>query len=116
AFFARYAGGDERRPGLSDRSQQAAMIILEACSAGAAAAHAAITQDQVEGEARDSAAATYRNAELIIGHLMNQLYFGSGAHVDNHEPAVGLTSAEKMRQFLEDYRSMLAMLAESHEP
>ena len=115
-FFARYASGDERDPGLSDRSQQAAMIILEVCSAAAAAAHAAITRDQVEGEARDSAAATYRNAESIIGHLMNQLYFGSGAHVDNYEPAVGLTSAETMRQFLEDYSSMLALLAASHEP
>lgn len=116
AFFTRYASGEERDLGLSDRSHQAAMIILEACSAAAAASHAAVTQDQVEGDAREAAIATYRAAESIIGHLMNQLYFGSGAHADNREAAVGLMSAETMRRFLDDYRPMLALLAASHEP
>ncbi|BBB12237.1 hypothetical protein SPYCA_1495 [Sphingopyxis sp. FD7] len=116
AFFTRYASGEECDVGLSDRSQQAAMIILEACSAAAAASHAAVTQGQVEGDARDTAVATYRAAESIIGHLMNQLYFGSGAHADNREAALGLMSAETMRRFLDDYRLVLALLAASHEP
>lgn len=116
AFFTRYASDEKRDVGLSDRSQQAAMIILEACSAAAAASHAAVTQGQVEGDARDTAVATYRAAESIIGHLMNQLYFGSGAYADNREAALGLMSAETMRQFLDDYRPMLALLAASHEP
>ncbi|USA38547.1 hypothetical protein NCF86_09410 [Pelagerythrobacter marinus] len=116
AFFTRYASDEKRDVGLSDRSQQAAMIILEACSAAAAASHAAVTQGQVEDDARDTAVATYRAAESIIGHLMNQLYFGSGAHTDNREAAVGLMSAETMRQFLDDYRPMLALLEASHEP
>lgn len=116
AFFTRYASGEECDVGLSDRSQQAAMIILEACSAASAASHATLIQDQVEGEAREAAIATYRAAESVIGHLMNQLYFGSGAHADNRGSAVGLMSAETMRRFLDDYRPMLALLAASHEP
>lgn len=116
AFFTRYASGEECDVGLSDRSQQAAMIILEACSAASAASYATLMQDQVEGEAREAAIATYRAAESVIGHLMNQLYFGSGAHADNRESAVGLMSAETMRRFLDDYRPMLALLAASHEP
>lgn len=116
AFFTRYSRGEECDVGLSERSQQAAMIILEACSAASAASHATLMQDQVEGEAREAAIATYRAAESVIGHLMNQLYFGSGAHADNHEFAVGLMSAETMRRFLDDYRPMLELLAASHEP
>lgn len=116
AFFKRYASGEERDIGLSDRSQRAAMIILEACSSAAAASHAAVTQEKVEGDAREAAVATYRAAESIIGHLMDQLYFGSGAHAENREAAVGLMSADTMRQLLDDYRPMLALLAASHEP
>lgn len=116
AFFTRYASGEERDAGLSDRSQRAAMTILEACSAASASSHAAVTQEQVEGDAREAAIATYRAAESIIGHLMNQLYFGSGAHADNREAAVGLMSADTMRRFLDDYRPMLVLLAASHEP
>lgn len=116
AFFKRYASGEECDVGLSDRSQQAAMIILDACSAASAASHTTLMQDQVEGEAREAAIATYRAAESVIGHLMNQLYFGSGAHADNRGSAMGLMSAETMRRFLDDYRPMLALLAASHEP
>ena len=116
AFFTRYASGEERDAGLSDRSQRASMIILEACSAASASSHAAVTQEQVEGDEREAAIATYRAAESIIGHLMNQLYFGSGAHADNREAAVGLMSADTMRRFLDDYRPMLTLLAASHEP
>ncbi|MDC9823989.1 ATP-binding protein [Devosia sp. ZB163] len=116
AFFARYAYGEERDAGLADRSQQAAMVILEACSAAAEASHAALTGESVEGAARDAAAATYKAAESVIGHLTNQLYFGSGAYAENREAAVGLMSIDAMRRFLVDYRPMLALLAASHEP
>lgn len=116
AFFTRYASGEECDVGLSDRAQQAAMIILDACSAASAASHAILMENQVEGESREATIATYRAAESIIGHLMNQLYFGSGAHADNREPAVGLMSPETMRRFLDNYRPMLALLAASYEP
>ncbi|WP_246176965.1 ATP-binding protein [Parvibaculum sedimenti] len=116
AFFARYASGEERDVGLADRSQQAAMVILQACSAAAEASHAAATGGSVEGVERDATIATYRAAESVIGHLMNQLYFGSGAYADNCEAAAGLMSVDSMRRFLVDYRPMLALLAASHEP
>lgn len=116
AFFARYAAGEEQDVGLADRSQQSAMIILEACSAVAEASHLAVTSGTLEGTGRDIAVATYRAAESVINHLVNQLYFGSGAYADSQGGAVGLSSVGAMRQFLEDYRPMLALLATSHEP
>ncbi|MCJ2031329.1 ATP-binding protein [Methylobacterium sp. J-043] len=116
AFYARYASGEQRDAGLADRAQQAAMVILEACSAAAEASHAAVTGGTVEGAERDAAIATYRAAESAIGHLMNQLYFGSGAHADSREAAVKLMSADTMHRFLVDYRPMLALLAASREP
>jgi hypothetical protein len=116
AFFARYAQGEDLDTGLADRSQQAAMIILEACSAAADVSHAAALGGTVEGAERDAAIATYKAAESVIGHLMNQLYFGSGAHADHREAKVGLTSNEEMRRFLVDYRPMLGVLSASHEP
>ncbi|MBM7405913.1 hypothetical protein EDF69_001479 [Sphingomonas sp. JUb134] len=116
AFFARYASGEERDAGLADRSQQAAMVILEACSAAADASHAAVMGETVEGAEREAAIATYKAAESVIGHLMNQVYFGSGAHADNREAKVGLTSPDTIHRFLVDYRPMLALLATSHEP
>ncbi|WP_346363553.1 ATP-binding protein [Bosea sp. (in: a-proteobacteria)] len=116
AFFARYASGEQRDAGLTDRSQRAAMVILEACSAAAARSYQILTNEAVEGVERDAAMATYRAAESIIGHLMNQIYFGSGAYADNREAAIGLMSADTMRSFLDDYRPMLELLAASHEP
>jgi hypothetical protein len=116
AFFARYTSDKERDVGITDRSQRAAMVILKACSAAAARSYQDLTTEAVEGVERDSAAATYRAAESIIGHLMNQIYFGSGAHADNREAEIGLISAETMRSFLDDYRPMLELLAASHEP
>ena len=116
AFFASYASGEERDAGLADRSQQAAMVILEACSAAADASHAAVMGETVEGAEREAAIASYKAAESVIGHLMNQVYFGSGAHADNREAKVGLTSPDTVHRFLVDYRPMLALLATSHEP
>ena len=116
ALFARYASGEERDAGLSDRSQRAAMVVLEACSAAAARSYQVLTTETLEGVERDAAMATYRAAESIIGNLMNQIYFGSGAHADNREATIGLMSPETMRSFLDDYRSMLELLAVSNEP
>ncbi|WP_244434829.1 hypothetical protein [Afipia sp. P52-10] len=72
--------------------------------------------ETVEGAEREAAIATYKAAESVIGHLMNQVYFGSGAHADNREAKVGLTSPDTIHRFLVDYRPMLALLATSHEP
>lgn len=116
AFFARYASGEDHDPALSNRAQRAGMTILESCSAAAAASFRAVMMENVEGAERDTARTTYRDAEDVIHHLMNQIYFGSGAYADSNEPAVGLSSMEAMREFLSDYRPMLLLLANSHEP
>lgn len=60
AFFARHANGKKRDVGLADRSQQAATIILEACSSVADASHAALTAETVKGAQRDAAVAVTR--------------------------------------------------------
>lgn len=116
AFFARYAHGEEFNAGLADRSQQAVMIVLEACSAAADICHATVMGGTVKGTERDAAIATYNAAESVTHHLVNQLYFGSGAHADHREAMVGLTSNEDMHRFLVDYGPMLGLLAASHEP
>lgn len=116
AFFARYASGDDFKPHIADRAQQAAMTILEACSEIAARSHRAVVVDGVEDVEREAAVATYEAAERVIGQLMNQLYFGSGAYADTKQKPVGLTNVAAMRRFLDDYRPMLERLAKSHEP
>lgn len=116
AFIARYASGKEHDPLLSDRAQRASMLILEACSSAGKESYAALIADNSEGAARDAAIARYRAAEHIINHLMNQLYFGSGAYQESNNPSEGLASIEAMSSFLADYRPMLVLLAESHEP
>lgn len=116
AFFARYASGDDFKPHIADRAQQAAMTILEACSEIAARSHRAVLVDGVEDVEREAAVAKYEAAERVIGQLMNQLYFGSGAYADTKQKPVGLTNVAAMRRFLDDYRPMLEVLAKSHEP
>jgi len=116
AFFTRYMEGENYDAGLSDRAQQAAMVILEACSAAADASYTALTDGTVDGAERDAAVTTYNSGEAVIGYLMNQLYFGSGAYTDNREGLVGLISPKEMHRFLVNYRPMLALLAASHEP
>lgn len=116
AFFARYASGDEHDPALSDRAQQAAMLILEACSAAAVQSHTAVMIERVDGADREAGIATYRAAEDVIHHLVNQLYFGSGAYTERGQPNGGLVSVDAMERFLRDYRSMLNLIANSYEP
>ncbi|WP_246796729.1 ATP-binding protein [Rhizobium leguminosarum] len=116
SLFARYSYTEEQEVALCDRSQRAAMIILEACSAASIRTYTAVMVDNVQGANRDAAIETYRAAEDLIQHLMNQLYFGSGAYHESHDPAPGLPTREAMRQFLAGYRPMLNLLANSHEP
>lgn len=116
AFFARYVSGDDRDPAVADRAQRAGVVILEACSAAAVESYAAATAEDAEGETRERAVVRYRAAEQVVGHLMDQLYFGSGAYADNKDAAVGLASPDEMRHFLTDYQNTLKLLARSHEP
>jgi hypothetical protein len=116
AFVARYVSGEAHSPPRGDRAQQAAMLILEACCAVAAESHHLVVVDRAEGEARDAAVERYRAAEEIIHHLMNQIYFGSGAHREDGTLVDELLTAEQKQRFLSDYRPMLTLLATSHEP
>ncbi|AHG48832.1 hypothetical protein RLEG12_07810 (plasmid) [Rhizobium leguminosarum bv. trifolii CB782] len=115
-FIARYSFRKDNDTSLSDRAQRGSMHILETCSTAAAESYADLTADNCEGAVRETAIARYRAAEHIINHLMNQLYFGSGAYRESSNPSQGLATAEAMRSFMVDYRPMLALLAESHEP
>ena len=117
AFFARYTSVTDEDRALSDRAQHAAMVILQACTVIAAQSHAAATAIEPDSETRDEAVARYRAAEGLIGFLMNQLYFGSGAYADSQGgEAVGLPNSEAIRLFLQDYDQVLNLLASSHEP
>jgi len=116
AFFARYAEGEKFDGPVADRAKRGAMVILEACSTIAAQSYASVTESRIEGAARDTAIAVYQAAESVIGHLISQLYFGSGAYPENKEAKVGLINSAVMRQFLDDYGPMLELLAASHEP
>ncbi len=115
-FFARYTEGEETVAGLTDRSQRAAMVILESCSIASEASHAVLVGGILDGAERDAHIATYKSAESVIGQLMNQLYFGSGAFSESREGTVALASANAKSLFLNDYRPMLARLSGSHEP
>jgi hypothetical protein len=116
AFFARYASGEDHDPAVTDRAQLAAMVIKQACSAIALDSYAAATLDGADGGARDAAVARYRAAEQVVGYLMNQLYFGSGAYADSRDSVVGLKSSDAMHRFLTDYDQILRLLASSREP
>uniref|UniRef100_Q07SV9 Uncharacterized protein n=1 Tax=Rhodopseudomonas palustris (strain BisA53) TaxID=316055 RepID=Q07SV9_RHOP5 len=116
ALFARYASGEDHDPALTNRAQHAAMVILQACSTIALDDYATATSDGTDGDAREAAVARYRAAEQVIGHLMNQLYFGSGAYADSRNAVIGLKSPDAMHQFLKDYDQILRLLAGSHEP
>lgn len=115
-LFARYLSTEEPDTAICDRSQRGAMLILEECSSASTRSHMVVMVDNVQGADRDSAIEIYRVAEDLIHHLMNQFYFGSGAHHESHDPAPGLPNFDAMRQFLADYRPMLDLLANSHEP
>lgn len=115
-LFARYLSSAVVDPLRCDRAQRAAMMILESCSVAAAQSHNDVTVQSVQARERDAAIATYRVAEDLVHHLGNQLYFGSGAHEDSNDPALGLPTVGAMRRFLVDYRQMLQLLANSHEP
>lgn len=116
AFFDRYALSDPANPAISDRTQRAVMLVLEACLARVAESYAVISTADATSEAREGAAAAYRASEQLIGQMMRELYFGSGAHTDNSGTPAGLPTIDAMRQFLADYRPMLGLLANSHEP
>lgn len=117
-FFLRYSPSvclnDQAR---CDRAQAGLQLILEAATSESAEAYATLLSDAPE-ESKEDAAKQYRAAEQVIGHSMNQLYFGSGAYKspDRKKERQGLSDIAAMRRFLGDYENTLGLLAASREP
>lgn len=116
AFFERYAPIDGQDHSVSDRAQRAAIIILEASSALAESSYLVLSAGDIPSAERQRYGRTYESAEAVLHHLMNQLYFGAGAFAHNRDLKKGLITPETMRQFLADYRPLLALLANSRQP
>ena len=116
ALFRRYTQEPkEESVEISDRAQQALAIILSLSIKFSAEAHRVFVSDTAESD-KQVASKKYRSAEDVIYHAMNQLYFGSGANVNDRESGIGLPSAVAKVRFLDDYAEILSLIANSHEP
>lgn len=115
AYFDRYASdaedGDRE---MNDRAQEGLLAVLQPAFLVSDEAYAVLASD-AEETAKQIAGARYREAEHVIHHAMNQLYFGAGAHSET-DGGRGLLGQEAMARFLVDYAEILALLARSREP
>lgn len=117
AFFYRYEPSAE--PGaieMCDRAQAGLALILEPAIAISTEAYAVLITTNASESDKKAAGSRYGDAEKVVHHAMNQLYFGSGAQANEREPALGLPDHDAMAQFLVDYARILALLAASREP
>lgn len=115
-FFDRYAAdADAEAHAMCNRAQEGLALILTSATAISTEAYAIITSDSAEAD-KYAARKRYRAAEMVLGHAMNQLYFGSGAHTVDSESETGLPNSAAMALFLTDYAGILAVLASSREP
>lgn len=117
AFFHRY--DEAKEPGASDmtdRAQDGLDMILRSATAVSASQFAIAVDETAEAAARATAGKAYQAAESVTHHAMNQLYFGSGANANEHNPALGLPDHSAMARFLVDYADILGMLAFSGNP
>ncbi len=117
AFFHRYDGSKEDdASAMTDRAQEGLDMILSAATR-VSAEHYAIAMDESAGaDDRKAAGQAYQMAERVTHHAMNQLYFGSGAHANEQNPALGLPTHAAMARFLTDYAAILELLAVSGYP
>ncbi|MBB5412150.1 hypothetical protein HDG34_006121 [Paraburkholderia sp. HC6.4b] len=116
AFFDRYAPAAHANAcAMCDRAQEGLSLILASATTTAAEAYRTLTSGAPEDDKRE-AEQHYRAAEMVINHAMNQLYFGSGAHANNQDTAVGLPDAAAKSRFLSEYPAILALLGRSREP
>lgn len=116
AFFFRYSpesSADELT--TCSRAQESLALILGSTTRISAEAYEVWRSDADEPD-KQAAQQRYFAAEKIIYHAMNQLYFGSGAHVSNDESTPGLPDTAAKTRFLTDYADELAHLASSREP
>lgn len=113
-FVARYAPGvyDVHRQG-SRRAQAALEMLLPAALAAAATLRGKIGPDDDD---KSEVVGHYRNATSIVMQAMNQLFFGAGASNLPNNASSGLADADAKRAFLDDYATVLDLLASASEP
>lgn len=117
ALFARYGtNASDLDLAAATRAQTDLQLMLDRALPIAAASMDCFADLGSTEEQKELAANSYRAAEDLIHHAMNQYYFGSGAHHNKSEPFVGLETVDGMRAFLEDYAVTLEALARSNEP
>ncbi|HEX5257768.1 MAG TPA: hypothetical protein VFW35_03175 [Sphingomicrobium sp.] len=116
-LFARYkADATDEDRAVSTRAQADLQQVVEKALTLASASLEAFSAEGITDEAKEAAVKSYRAAEELIILAMNQFYFGSGAHTNASEPFIGLSTADAMRSFLDDYAATLDALARSNEP
>lgn len=101
---------------MSERAQEAFDIIISRATTISAAAYAELISESLCERDKPRLQAQRQAAENIIHHAINQLYFGSGAYESRDEEVPGLAGNVSMRCFLSDYKPLLTMLGESHNP
>lgn len=113
-FVARYVPGvaDAHRQG-GPRAQAALEMLLPAALAAAARLRGEIGPDDDD---KSEVVGNYRNATSVVMQAMNQLFFGAGAsNLPNNASSV-LADADAKRAFLDDYATVLDLLASASEP
>lgn len=115
-FFLRYSSEAEAvARAMCDRAQEGLALILTLATRISGEAYSVLVSDA--GDADNKAAGQRYSATVkVIGHAMNQLYFGSGAHATDREVGAGLPTAAAMAHFINDYPCILAVLSKSREP
>ncbi|HVU28924.1 MAG TPA: hypothetical protein VHE36_00865 [Sphingomicrobium sp.] len=115
-LFKRYRDGAENEDRLlNDRAQECVTFLVGRGLEAARAARKTLAAPDSSEEEKASAADLYKEAEGLIYHACNLLYFGSGTHA-NKDRVPGLLTEDARRAFLEDYADLLDLLAQSHEP
>jgi hypothetical protein len=113
ALFHSYLPEDNERHASGERAKGIGQFVALEAAAQLLDAKARLAEFPDEGPERTWTIAAYVAADSALGHLVNQLFFGSGAH----EPASGLlTSAEQKIAFLDDWSSTLAAVEQAANP
>ncbi|MET4675851.1 MULTISPECIES: hypothetical protein [unclassified Luteibacter] len=115
-LFWRYGpgAGKESADGC-DRAQDAARLVLTAAVEASTSAHEKVAR-LAGAPAAPETVAIYRTAERLIGCVVNQLYFGSGAYEKTVHEHQQLADPKERGRFLIDYKTELHLAAQSHEP
>lgn len=115
-LFGRYGrDAGKNDADMCDRAQEAALLILTAAVDASTATHEELAR--LAGETLGpEMVSRYQCAERLIGRVVDELYFGSGAYESNAAEHKQLVDPKERARFLQDYREELRLAAQSHEP